>query len=113
MLSLHKYTFKFPQKKIQHVHYITPGSQRYHTVPLHVSTGKNQVLLFWKEEPCIKHKNLVTETILLEDAIYIGNLMNMPIVIVLDQKDDTYDLYYIRNNCNEITKCPKKKKYTS
>ena len=112
MLPLNKYTFKFPQKKIKHVHYITPGSQRYHTVPLQVSTGKKQVLLFWKEEP-YKTQNLVTETILLEDAIYVGNLINMPIVIVLDQMEDTYDLYYIRNNCNEITKCPKKKKYTS
>ena len=114
MLAINNYTFKFPQKKIQYVHYVTPGSRRYHTIPLQTRSGKNQVLLFWKEQPCIKRtEGFITEKIPFEDALYVGNLMKMPVVIVLETNDDAYDLYYIRNSPDEIQKCPKKKNYMS
>ena len=103
------YTFRYPQKKIESVKYITPGSKRYHIVPF----VDKQVLLFWKEHPDIKPDGFNIDKIPYDDALYIGNLMNIPVVIVLGKDGDKYELYYIRNNPESIPKCPKRKHYTS
>lgn len=114
MITLTNYNFRFPTNKIQHVNYVTPGQRRYHTVQFRASSENRQVLLFWKNEPEISRvEGFKNEKIPFEDALYVGNLMNMPVVIVLGKTDDIYDLYYIRNNPDEIKKCPKKKHYTS
>lgn len=34
----------------------------------------------------------------LEDFKYIGNIIHMPIVIILDTIDNNYDIYYSKNN---------------
>lgn len=97
--KLYSYTFKFPQKKLQHVHYVSPYFRTYQTVPIYGNAETNQVLLFWKNDKDIDRiEGFNVEKILCEDAMYTGQIINMPIVILLEKNNDSCDLYYIRNN---------------
>lgn len=101
------YNFRFPKNKIKTLYY--PSKNDFHTYfsVKFCSREQNEctnVLTFFEhvhhipeDLQCVVHKADV------DDASYIGKLLNMPVVIILDTYcdiddfDQKYDLYYLQD----------------
>lgn len=103
MISTGAFQFRYPQKQLTKVYFPKPTACKRHTYYSTLFKDK-PVLLFFNDEAQAKNASISTEidNIHIDEAKYIGQLINMPLVIILNSqcsletKREEYDIYYLQ-----------------